>query len=282
MLLNFTKMQGCGNDYIYVNCMEHMIEEPEKTARIVSDRRFGIGSDGLVLICPSVKGDAKMRMFNADGSEGRMCGNASRCIGKFLYDKNIIKKERILLETLSGIKVLNLSVSGGKVRTVSVDMDKAILEPKLVPVNLEGEAVVNRLYNVGGEDYYITCVNMGSSHCVIFCDDVDDLDFKRIGPLFERNEIFPDRVNTEFVQKITDNHYRIRIWERGSDETFACGSGACAAAVAACLNGHSKKGEDILIQSPGGSLVINYTDETVRMTGPAETVFEGVMEIDLD
>lgn len=277
--MKFTKMHGIGNDYIYVNCFTETVTDPEKVSVILSDVRKGIGSDGLVLIMPSDKADFRMRIFNADGSEAMMCGNATRCIGKYVYEKYLTDKTKITLETNSGIKHLTLAVSGGKVSSVTVDMGKAVLVPKDIPLNSPLERFIAQPVEVGGRSYDMTCVSMGNPHAVLFMDDIDSLDLEKLGPQFENHELFPARVNTEFIQ-VTDSHtLRMRVWERGSGETFACGTGACASAVAAVLNGICPRDEDILIHLRGGDLVINYrSDETVIMTGPAEFICEGTVD----
>ena len=272
--MNFTKMHGLGNDYIY---FYGDVENPEELAVKLSDRHFGVGGDGIVLILPSDKADFRMRMFNADGSEGKMCGNATRCIGKYVYDKGYTDKTEITLETLSGIKHLKLTVTDGKVSLVSVNMGNPILTPAEIPVNLEGESIVDRKITVDGKEYSITCVSMGNPHCVIF-DDIDpvDIELSKIGPVFENLEIFPDRINTEFVKVLGKNTLKMRVWERGSGETLACGTGACAVGVSAVLRGFALRNEDITVKLLGGDLIINYDNEgTVWMTGPAEFVFEG-------
>ena len=277
--LDFTKMHGCGNDYIYINCLEQEPENPGKLAVVLSDRHFGIGGDGLVLICESHVADAKMRMFNMNGSEGRMCGNAIRCVAKYLYDNGICRKEEIKIETLSGIKTLKLVTDNGFVTSVTVDMGKAELNPSKIPVRLPGDSVVSFPVNISGRNYAITCVSMGNPHAVVFCDDVDSLRLPELGPCFEINEIFPERVNTEFVRVIDRNTLKMRVWERGSGETLACGTGACAAVVASVLNGYCDKGQDIRVLLAGGELIINYTDERVLMTGNCVKVFEGTVEV---
>ena len=279
MKLQFTKMHGCGNDYIYFNCMDKELDNPEQLSIMLSDRHFSIGGDGIIMICHSDKADARMRMFNADGSEGKMCGNATRCIGKYLYDNGIVKKDKISLETLSGIKYLDLTIENGKVKLVSVDMGKAILVPSEIPVALSGDIAVNVPHSVDGVDYNITCVSMGNPHCVVFGDDPDEIELEKIGPCFENDPIFPERVNTEFAQIIDERTIKMRVWERGSGETLACGTGACATAVAAVLCGYCKKGEDITLKLRGGELIINYTDERVLMTGPAAVSFTGEVEV---
>lgn len=279
--MKFTKMHGIGNDYVYVNCFEETVENPERVSELISDRHFGIGSDGLVLIMPSDKADFRMRMFNADGSEGMMCGNATRCIGKYVYDKGLTDKTEITLETKSGIKTLKLFPENGKVKTVLVDMGKAIIKPADIPVLADGEDFISRKIEVNGNEETVTCVSMGNPHCVIFTDkNVDDFELEKIGPSFEYHPLFPQRINTEFANVIDGNTVKMRVWERGSGETWACGTGACATAVAACLNGHCKRDEEIRLMLRGGDLFITYkSDGTVLMRGSATTVFEG--EIDL-
>lgn len=280
MNLNFTKMHGCGNDYIYFNCFEQEVVAPELLAIRLSDRHFGIGGDGIVLICPSEVADAKMRMFNADGSEGKMCGNATRCIGKYMYDHHIIDKPEMTLETLSGIKLLKLQIENSEVASVRVDMGKPILKPSEIPANYEGETAVSVPLEVDGTTYAVTCVSMGNPHCVVFTEkDVNTLDLPNIGPSFEHHPMFPERINTEFIRVIDDHTLQMRVWERGSGETLACGTGACAATVAAVLNGFCPKGENITIHLRGGDLTICYTDEGVFLSGSATTVFEGSVEV---
>jgi len=277
--IKFTKMHGCGNDYIYINCFETEIESPEALAILLSDRHVGIGGDGIVLILPSEIADAKMRMFNMDGSEGNMCGNAIRCVGKFLYDNGIVKKNQIQIETKSGIKYLTLLVENNEVYAAKVDMGDAILRAEEIPVKLSGETIIAKKVNIGDTDYEITCVSMGNPHAVVFCENLNELKLNKIGPLFENNEIFPDKVNTEFVEIIERNHLKMRVWERGSGETQACGTGACATAVASVLSGYCDKNTDIKIQLIGGELIIKYTDETVFMTGNCKKVFDGIVKI---
>ncbi len=280
MKLKFTKMHGCGNDYIYFNCFEQEVADPEALSIRLSDRHFGIGGDGIVLICPSDVADAKMRMFNADGSEGKMCGNATRCIGKYMYEHGLISKPEMTLETLSGIKILKMTEEDGKITSVRVDMGKAILKPSEIPTKYTGDTAVSVPLTVDGTEYAVTCVSMGNPHCIVFVDqDVSTLDLPKIGPSFENHEMFPERINTEFIRVIDDHTLQMRVWERGSGETLACGTGACAAAVASVLNGYCPKGEDITIHLIGGELKIRYTDEAVYLTGPATTVFEGSIEL---
>ena len=278
--INFIKMQGAGNDYIYIDCLENMVASPESLSVYMSDRHFGVGGDGIVLIAPSKVADARMIMFNLDGSEGNMCGNAIRCVGKYMYDYRGHKKRHMTIETKSGIKKLELMTSGDVVVRVKVDMGKAELTPSKIPVALEGDMIVDRPVDIDGEEYNITCVSMGNPHAVVFTELVDVMDLEKIGPRFEYNtKLFPERVNTEFVKVIDDHTLKMRVWERGSGETMACGTGACATVVAACLNGYCKKGEDIRVILKGGELVINYTDDAVYMTGNCDKVFEGSMEV---
>ena len=277
MLKKFVKMHGAGNDYIYFDCLGEEIPDPESVAVRLSDRHKGIGGDGIVLICPSAVADAKMRMFNADGSEGKMCGNAIRCVGKYLYDSGAVRKEELKIETLSGIKRLKLNLSDGKVVSVRVDMGPAEFDAAKIPVLLDGETVIGREVQIAGGRHRITCVSMGNPHCVVF-EDPDIVEIEKVGPLFENASIFPDRVNTEFVKLLGENKLKMRVWERGSGETMACGTGACATAAAAVALGLCDAGEDILLVLRGGELVINV-GETVYMTGPAETVFTGEVEL---
>lgn len=275
--MKFSKMHGCGNDYIYVNCFEENVEEPEKVSVVVSDRHKGIGSDGLVLIMPSDKADFRMRIFNADGSEAMMCGNATRCIGKYVYDMGLTEKTVITLETNSGIKYLTLTVGDdNKISLVRVDMGKAILEPKNIPVRADGDRFIYQPVEVDGKVWNMTCVSMGNPHSVIFTDNIDALDLERNGEKFENHEIFPNRVNTEFVEVIDSKTLKMRVWERGSGETFACGTGACATVVASVLNGICKYDEEVLVHLRGGDLRITYcSDGTVLMTGTAEYICGG-------
>lgn len=281
MKLRFTKMHGIGNDYIYFNAFDQEIPDPAELSRQLSDRRFGIGGDGIILICPSDIADAKMRMFNEDGSEGKMCGNGIRCVAKYLYDYALVPEDQttVTVETLSGIKTIELTVEDGEAVAARVDMGAAILSPADIPVIFDGESMIDQPLDVDGEVYRVTAVSMGNPHCVTFVDDVDGIELEKIGPKFEHHPAFPERVNTEFVKVIDDQTLRMRVWERGSGETWACGTGACATVVAACLNGYCRKGEDITVHLRGGDLVIRYTDDTVIMTGPAATVFEGSVEV---
>lgn len=279
--MKFTKMHGIGNDYIYINGFEERIENPNELSIRLSDRHKGIGSDGLVLILPSSVADFRMQMFNADGSEGEMCGNAARCIGKYVYEKGLTDKTELTLETLAGIKKLKLFLNDKqKVEKVTVDMGEPILEAEQIPVLFQKSPVVNEPVDFGnGINYAITCVSMGNPHAVIFTDNIDQLDIKMIGPVIENSSIFPKRTNVEFVEKISENILKMRVWERGSGETMACGTGACAVVVAGVLNGISSR--KTIVKLLGGELEIewNNNDNHVYLTGPAETVFEG--EIDL-
>ena len=279
MKYEFVKMQGCGNDYVYIDAFKYDIEDPSSLSVKISDRHFGIGSDGLILVAPSKVADGQMIMFNLDGSQSQMCGNGIRCVGKFLYDIKGIKKDVLTIETLCGVKTLNMKVENGEAVAATVDMGAAILKPADIPVALDGDMIVNKKVDIEGKEYHITCVSMGNPHCIVFEDDVEDLPLETIGPKFENNKIFPQRTNTEFVKVIDKNHLRMRVWERGSGETWACGTGTCATVVAACLNGYCNKGEDVEVQLNGGQLVINYTDERVLMTGPCVTSFTGVIDI---
>ena len=279
-MLTFSKMHGIGNDYIYISCFQETVTDPEKLSIFLSDVRFGVGSDGLVLILPSEVADFRMRIFNADGSEAMMCGNATRCIGKYVYDMGMTDKTEISLETNSGIKYLTLYPGAdNKIESVKVDMGKAILVPKDIPVNSDLDRFIAQPVTVDGKEYAMTCVSMGNPHAIVFLPDVDSLDLEKIGPSFEHHPLFPDRVNTEFVRVIDDHTLQMRVWERGSGETFACGTGTCATVVAAVLNGYCKKEEEILVHLRGGDLrIIYHEDETVTMIGPATYVFEGKME----
>ena len=274
--MRFTKMQGLGNDYVYVNCFQEKIENPPELARKISDRHFGVGSDGLIMINPSDKADFEMEMYNADGSRGEMCGNGIRCVAKYVYDYGLTDKTSISVETLGGVKYLNLTVKDGKVKLVKVDMGKPELEPSKVPVIAEGDRAVDAPIDVDGEEYRMTCISMGNPHAVVFVDcDVRELPLEEIGPKFENHERFPNRVNTEFVRVLDRHTAEMRVWERGSGETLACGTGACAVAVACALNGYTE--DEVTVRLLGGDLHIKWDQEkdTVYMTGPAEVVFDG-------
>lgn len=276
--LNFTKMHGIGNDYIYVNCLEKDVESPSDLAIAMSPRHFSVGADGLVLICPSKVADARMRMFNADGSEGKMCGNAIRCVGKYLYDNGKTNKKSLSIETLSGIKYLELNVVDNKVDSVQVDMGIATIEPNSIPV-IAASPMINERVIVDKKPYNITAVSMGNPHSVIFMEEIDSLELTKIGSAFENLAIFPERVNTEFVKVIDRNTLKMRVWERGSGETYACGTGSCATVVAAILNGHCDYDLPITVKLIGGDLkIVCKKDLRVFMTGKATKVYEGVYE----
>ena len=278
MRINFTKMHGCGNDYIYINCFDKLIDNPEMLAILMSERHFSVGSDGIVLIERSKVADAKMRMFNIDGSEGKMCGNAIRCIGKYLYDNQMVLKDEIDIETLSGIKHLKLFVENGKVYKVSVDMGIAKFDPDLIPTTLD-HRMIDEECVVKNHKYKITAVSMGNPHAVTYVPDPSALDLEKLGPYFENNPLFPERVNTEFVKIIDETHLKMRVWERGSGETYACGTGACATVASSCINGICKFNELVYVELKGGVLEISCSDDfRITMTGPAKKVFDGVFE----
>ena len=277
--MKFTKMHGLGNDYVYVNCFEEMIDNPPAVARFVSDRHFGIGSDGLIMINPSKTADFEMEMYNADGSRGEMCGNGIRCVAKYVYDYGLTDKTQISVETLGGIKYLDLAVEDGKVSLVKVDMGKPELEADLIPIISEREQVIDEPIEVDGKEYHMTGVSMGNPHAVIYVDDVKGLDLEKIGPKFENHERFPKRINTEFVHCIDRQTVEMRVWERGSGETLACGTGACAVAVSSILNNLTDT--QVTVKLLGGDLQIEWDREKDRvfMTGPATVVFDGVIDI---
>lgn len=277
--MKFTKMQGLGNDYVYVNCFEEKVENPSELAVKVSDRHFGIGSDGLILIRPSEVADFRMTMFNADGSESEMCGNGIRCVGKYVYDYGLTDKTEVSVETLAGIKYLKFLIKDGKVDMVTVNMGEPILKPELVPVVGEGDAVIDSPIEVAGKEYKMTCVSMGNPHSVVFVDDVDNFPLHEVGPLFEHHKAFPRRVNAEFCQVIDRTHAKMRVWERGTGETLACGTGTCATAVACILNGKTE--DEVTITLLGGDLIIRWDREknVIYMTGPARVVFDGEIDV---
>ena len=282
MTLKFVKMHGCGNDYIYIDCLSGQYEgffsvpgKKEAVSQQLSDRHFGVGGDGLVLICPSDRADAQMRMFNADGSEGNMCGNAIRCVAKYLFDTGKVPKNRIRIDTKSGVKILDLTVRDGKMVAARVDMGPPRLSPAQLPAALPGDSIIDRPVKVEGREYRLTCVSMGNPHCVSFGGDPGGLDLPVLGGALERSAFFPEGVNAEFAQVLSPTALRMRVWERGSGETLACGTGACAVAVAAVLNGFCQRDTDIVVSLPGGDLTVRYTGETVYLTGPAEWVFAG-------
>lgn len=276
--MRFTKMQGCGNDYVYVNCFEESVSSPEQLARSVSDRHFGIGSDGLVLICPSEVADCKMRMFNPDGSESEMCGNAIRCVAKYVYDRDIIHKQKIAVDTLAGIKLIAVNTDENDIaRTLTVDMGAPITTAAEIPVIAESSPVKELRLEAFGREFTATCVSMGNPHAVIFIDeDVSSFDVERFGRVFEQDECFPRKANIEFVNVLSPTHLKMRVWERGTGETLACGTGTCATAAAACLNGISPY-EPVMVDLLGGQLTIEWkkTDGHIYMTGPAEFTFDG-------
>jgi diaminopimelate epimerase len=275
--LRFTKMHGIGNDYVYVDCFRASVADPAALARRISPRHTGISSDGLILICPSDTADCRMEMYNADGSRGEMCGNGIRCVGKYVYDHGLARRDTLRIATDAGTKLLRLHIDDGRVRAVTVDMGEPILDGPRIPVAAEGR-VINAPLQVDGRTYHVTCVSMGNPHCVTFVPSVDDVPLTDIGPRFEHHAFFPKRVNTEFVQVLGGNDLRMRVWERGSGETAACGTGACAVLVAAVLNDKAERRATVRLN--GGDLQIewNAADNHVLMTGPAEEVFSGEIE----
>ncbi|HBI72590.1 MAG TPA: diaminopimelate epimerase [Lachnospiraceae bacterium] len=277
--MKFTKMQGCGNDYVYVDCTKDVIDNIPETARRVSDRHFGIGSDGLILIRTSKQADFMMDMYNYDGSRAQMCGNGIRCVAKYVYDNKLTDKKHLQIETLSGIRDLDLTVADGKVTFVAVDMGKPVLKPSLIPVISDKEIVIKEPINVDNKIYEVTCVSMGNPHAVVFVDDTKNLPMETIGPLFEHHEMFPERVNTEFVHVADRSHIHMRVWERGAGETLACGTGACASVIACILNGFTD--HEVTVSLLGGDLTIRYDEKLDRvfMTGPAVKVFDGEINL---
>ena len=278
MELPFTKMHGISNDYVYVNAFTTPLADPASVARRVSDRRTGIGGDGLILICPSDTAHARMEMYNADGSRGAMCGNGIRCVGKYVYEHGLSRDNPLKVDTDSGIKTLFLELQNDRVSRVTVDMGEPILEGRQIPVDTSGQ-IIDQSLLVADTPYQITCVSMGNPHCVTFVENVESLELEKIGPKFEHHSFFPDRVNTEFIQIVSPTELNMRVWERGSGETWACGTGACAAAVAAILNNKSER--QVTIHLRGGDLEIEWREEDkhVYMTGAAEEVFEGTIQI---
>ena len=273
--MKFTKMHGCGNDYVYVNLFEEKIDNPAELSIKVSDRHFGIGSDGLITIGPSDVADFRMRIYNADGSEAEMCGNGIRCVAKYVYDHKMTDKTEISVESGAGIKYLTLFVEQGKVEQVRVDMGEPILEPAQIPVLAEGDKVVDEPIEVCGKTWNMTCVSMGNPHAVVFVDNVADFEIEKYGPHFEKHKRFPKRTNTEFVEIISREEINMRVWERGSDETWACGTGTCASVMACILN--NRTDNKVLVHLRGGDLTIEYNEKTnhIFMTGPATEVFSG-------
>lgn len=277
--MKFTKMQALGNDYVYVDCFSETVANPSEAAIFVSDRHFGIGSDGLIMICPSENADFEMEMYNADGSRGEMCGNGIRCVGKYVYDYGLTDKTKISVDTLGGVKYLELDVNNGKVASVKVDMGKPELEAECIPIICKNKQVINEAIEVNGKVYHMTGVSMGNPHAVVYIDDVKNLDILSVGPGFENHTCFPSRVNTEFV-KVVDRHtVEMRVWERGSGETLACGTGACAVAVACILNGLTE--DKVTVKLLGGDLQIEWNQDNgkVYMTGPAKTVYDGEIHL---
>ena len=284
-MIKFTKMEGLGNDYVYVDCTKQNLENASNLAKIISDRHFGVGSDGLILIKSSKKADFRMQMFNSDGTEAEMCGNGIRCVGKYVYDKGLTDKTTLKIETLAGIKVLNLNVEGGKVKTVKVDMGEPILDYKLIPAkdgkvykSKDGIKFYKVNINIEGDLKELTCVSMGNPHGIDFANNIEKLKIEKFGPIIEVDEHFPNKVNAEFIEILDKHNIKMRVWERGAGETLACGTGACATAVACFLNGYTKR--NVMVELLGGSLEIEWDEETdhVYMIGPARTVFEGEIE----
>ena len=277
--MRFTKMHGLGNDYVYVNCFKEKVEHPSEVARFVSDRHFGIGSDGLIMINPSKVADFEMEMYNADGSRGEMCGNGIRCVAKYVYDYGLTDKTSISVETLGGIKYLDLTIKDGKVALVKVDMGKPELKPERIPIVSDEERVVNEPIIVGGMEYRMTGVSMGNPHVVVYVKDLEGVKIEHVRPKFENHERFPKRVNTEFAKVLDRKTVEMRVWERGSGETLACGTGACAVAVASILNGMTE--DQVTVKLLGGDLLIEWDQEADRvyMTGPATVVYDGEIAI---
>ena len=276
--MKFAKMQGTGNDYIYVNCFDESIDDPPATAKFLSDRHFGIGSDGLVLILPSDRADFRMDIYNSDGSRAKMCGNAARCVAKYVCDSKMTDKDMMSLETLSGIKYINIYKTDGKVTSAQVNMGSPVLKSRDIPALIESDTVISRPLEVGGKVYSVTCLSMGNPHCVVFSENIDSINIQKIGAEFENHPAFPDRINTEFVQPISASRIKMRVWERGAGETLSCGTGACAAVVAAVENGLCKKNVDVTVNTRGGDLIVNYTGDHVVLTGSAALVYEGELE----
>lgn len=279
MRLQFTKMHGCGNDYIYINCFTHTLTDPNAVAKRLSDRHFSVGSDGLVMICPSDIADAKMRMFNADGSEGPMCGNAIRCVGKYLYDSGLVKKKVMTVDTLSGIKTLNMIIKDGVAVGATVEMGRASFAKSDVPVIWDSESTVRVPLEAAGKVFECTALSVGSAHCVCFTDDVASFPLEVYGRALEVHSAFPNRVNIEFIHVVSPTEIDMRVWERGSGETQACGTGACAAAAVAVRLGYCAPLTDITVNLKGGKLIINVSDARILMTGSASKAYDGTVEI---
>ncbi len=273
--MKFTKMHGIGNDYIYVNCFEEVVNDPERLAIVMSRPHFGVGADGLILIGPSDSADFSMRVFNSDGSEAGMCGNGIRCVGKYVYERGLTDKNELTIETKGGLKVIHMEVEGGKVARVKVDMGTPELNPQLIPVNLPGELVLRHRLQIMGQTWYITCVNMGNPHAVVFVRDPEVIDLPTIGPMIEHHPLFPRRTNVEFVRIIDRGILQMRVWERGAGETLACGTGACASLVACVLAGLSDR--TVQMKLSGGNLQLHWdaSDNHVYQTGPAAFVYDG-------
>ena len=276
--LEFFKMQGSGNDYILLDNYDGKITCPESLALMYTDRHYGIGAEGLVLIEKSDCADSKMRMFNIDGSEGKMAGNCIRCVAKYLYDSGKVRKEYMSIETASGIKEIKVYLSDDKVTSASVHMGKAEFASEKIPVRSETNEVIDQPLRIGEKEYRISCVSVGNPHCVVFCDKVDAVDIESVGPQFEYNQLFPERINTEFVRVVNRNTLKMRVWERGNGETYACGTGACAAVAVACRLGLCDMGTDITVKVKGGDLIVNYSDDGLILTGNAALVYQGKLE----
>ncbi len=277
--MRFIKMHGAGNDYVYIDCFYEVIENPEELSKKISQRHFGVGADGLVLIKPSKDADCFMEIYNADGSQAEMCGNAIRCVAKYIYD-NKKKCDRIKIDTLSGVKDVEVYSMNGTVFSATVNMGKPILNGRQIPTRYGMSVVKDQLLNIDNKDYRITCVSMGNPHCVVFCDDIDRLEIDKTGTLFEHHEMFPERINTEFVEYLDENHLKMRVWERGSGETLACGTGACAVAVSSIINGLCEKSKEIKIHARGGVLSVRWhEDDNVYLTGETVEVFTGEIKM---
>jgi carbamoyl-phosphate synthase large subunit len=277
-VLEFSKMQATGDDYIFIENFNGEIECPESLALQMCDRHYGIGADGMVLIEKSDVADAKMRIFNRDGSEGKMAGNSIRSVAKYLYDNGYAFTEDMTVETAAGVKAMHLFTRDGRVNYVEVDMGPADLRAASLPTTFEDDIILNKAVMIGGQEYNITCCSIGNPHCVVFCDRVDPIDLSVVGPQFEYAEFFPDRINTEFVRVVNDTTLKVRVYERGNGETMACGTGACAAVIAACENGYCRRGDDITVKLPGGDLIVNYTEERVTLSGNTALVFKGMYQ----
>lgn len=278
--MKFTKMHGCGNDYVYVNCFKESVNNPSEVSVKVSDRHFGIGADGLILIKNSEKADFFMEMYNADGSQAEMCGNGIRCVAKYVYDYGLTQKTDISVDTLAGIKYLKLDVCDNKVKSVTVDMGSPILVPEEIPALFDGEIIVDEPLIIQDVEFKVTCVSMGNPHAVVFMEEIDNLELNELGPMFEKHEKFPNRINTEFIQVLDRSHIKMRVWERGTGETLACGTGTCAAVVACVLNDYTEN--KVEVDLLGGKITVEYNREEnkVYMTGPATVVFDGDIQID--